>query len=132
MKYTLTISEEHAAVLARACDCYTRLLMGQLAYVADHAMKEMGRQIDNIVALRDGMEKLGPLITGMPLHASKGIFHPELHHDAKVAHDIEAVVTHRLAWDRSPGGGDGVQFYDPIQAADIPLPTIEHRIAVKH
>ena len=124
MTYRITLTEKQAELLTRACDCYARLLMGQFGFVADHAMKELD-DIDRSLEFRDAMERLGPLLTGLPLHASKGIFHPELHEDAKMAHDIQSVITHRISWDRNPGGGFGVNFYEPMQAASEPLPVIE-------
>jgi hypothetical protein len=42
------------------------------------------------------------------------------------AYDLGQVIRHRLAWDRTPAGGDGVAFSAPLRSARaVPLADIE-------
>lgn len=126
MKYLIELSDAQANVLEDACDCYVRLHLGQLQYVADFAVKQAG--LDNGMALRSEMLKLNPLITGFPnVYAGHGIFNELVHEDAKIAHDIHSVIRHRRSRDGRPEGGIGCNFDDPLQAAKEPLPTIESK-----
>ena len=125
-KYQPSVTAAQARGGQDACECYMRLLMGQLHMVADFAWKEMGDRHQDQRALSDSMRALGPLISQRGLNGSKGIFNPTLHNDAKVCHDVNSVIRHRLSWDEHPEGNSmSVWFDEPMKAGTDPLPTIE-------
>lgn len=122
--YTLTLTEKQARILVRALDLFTRIGIGQF--------EEMIRVFDP--ACRTEMTKLRVaenhvahaqrLVTGFPENASFGIHAEEVSDDFRMARDIGTVIRNRLAWDRTPAGGMGVDFDEPRAISREALPTI--------
>lgn len=124
--YQLTLTEGQAQVLSDALDIYSRLHMGQLdslqEILACYSKTRPG--MAPFHEIRQTLQDIEPMITGLSNHAYYGIHSPELKDTARVAWDLHRVLRHRLAWDRNPEGGFTVQYDKPDQSSQEPLATI--------
>jgi hypothetical protein len=73
----------------------------------------------------DAVRALKPALTGLDMNSSYGIGCQDMPEDRTQAFDIMQVVRHRLACDRSPEGGSGVDFQTPMRWGTKPLPEME-------
>jgi hypothetical protein len=122
--YTLTLSEEHAQIVVKALDLYSRIGIGQFENILE--VYDQGFVVTG--ELRDtarGCINRVKLIFGHPENGSHGIHNPKVNDDFRVAYDIQQVLRHRLAFDRNPKGGITVDFDTPRAISDLPLPTIQ-------
>ncbi len=109
MKYLLEIDEDHAKVIIKALDVFSRIHMGQLGIVTEQLsfsplFDNVGRNdFDELIRKCKAVIRLG---CGEHL----GIRSPRVGEDAKVAYDIQQIIRYRLAWDRQPEGGHDVDF----------------------
>jgi hypothetical protein len=126
-KYQLELDEEQAKIIQRALDLYMRIGLGQIEYPVCDAITRarFDVSIDQFCAARDELAVVGEKLTGYASNASRGIGSPELPNEFKRACDIHDVIRHRIAWDRSPEGGMGVSFYDPLHWGEGDLPKIK-------
>lgn len=122
----LNISDIQANVIKNACEFYSRVFMGQIKYIADILMNEI--DLERICKLRQELERLEPLITGLPPNASWGITSREISEDARISFDILQVIRHYLAWKNHPQGGVTVNFHTPLKTACEDLPIIEPKL----
>lgn len=129
-KYTLTLNERQAEVLVAALDFYSRIGIGQfeeLVHVYEGAQMGLGDATSGakLQAAKRYIEDAKHELTGFPANASHSILNPKVNDTFRVAYDIQKVVRHRLAWDKSPDGGTGVWFDKPDQTSKAePLATI--------
>lgn len=123
-RYQLTISEEQANIICRALEFYERVGgLGQFEVVVEPwflrcetaALEEARRHLDRAKFH----------LTGFGYGASYGIYSEEVPDEHRVAYDLQQVIRHRLAWDRTPEGGMGVWFDKPHQTSQVPLAKIE-------
>ena len=108
MKYLLEIDEDHAKVIIEALDFYSRVHMGQLEVIAEQHIDSF----TNTEAYERFRQTLDILKSDLGIHANAhwGIRSPKVIEGAKLAFDIQQIIRHRLAWDRCPTGGLGVDF----------------------
>lgn len=113
------LSEKQAQVLADSLELLSRLSLGQLEYIADLARFGVITHSDGTIAtpelVRYAEENLLSakfLLTGFAPSASKSVG-GETVQTGNIAWEMRKVIRHQLAWDRSPGGGHGVDFGDP-------------------
>jgi hypothetical protein len=129
VNYTLTVSEEQARVIEMACEAYCRMHLGQFHYAVRGITSSDPRTMEQIREIEELAYKMNMIFTGYDTpHAGHGIFNPKVHEHGKIAHDVQSVIRHRLAWDRQPEGPQGSQgpipFYEPLQSAKELLPSI--------
>lgn len=132
-KYTLELTEEQAAVLVRATEALARIGMGQFHYaILDNTTHMPGYQdVDRHCEAREHLKQVTDLL-GQPTFYQNG--GPSIHNEAKMpnafrtAWDLSQVVRHQLAWDRTPEGGIGVHFHEPLRTGDEPLPRISKQL----
>lgn len=124
--YSLTLTEKQLQVIQSACELLFRIKMGQLSHVAEFFFH---RPINDILALREGLDKLSTLATGLDSHsASHGISSPEISDDARIAADVHDVIRHHLSWKKNPKGGWTVNFDKPRGRSDTErLPELVDR-----
>ena len=121
-RYLLEISEKQAHVISKACEVLARLYMGQFGVVRDCFLT---RALSNEISdkdwehLQDLLHTCETLATGLPRHGYFGIHSPAISDKARVSFDIHRVVRHRLAWDRQPTGGFGVDFDAPRATSEL-------------
>jgi hypothetical protein len=101
-------TEKEIQVISKACDLYSRLLMGQFNVIFDNL--PLRREVDygKIWEIRDGVTKLlrEVLIHGIDGWASSlGVGSPDLHPNANIAVDIHHVIRHKLSWERAVENG---------------------------
>lgn len=119
-QFVLTLNEEQAYTVKRACELYARLHLGQLREVVDELL---AYQLDNDLATRMNRiyaqtEELLLLLFPQPLEL------PVEGQDGPVntAWDIYQVLRHRMAWARTPEGDDARAFEEPRRTGLHPLP----------
>ena len=123
--YTLTMSEEQSQLLVKALDLYSRIGIGQFEEILD-VYDPLHRLVP--VEAKDTARKLldsVKAVYGHPANGSHGIHNPEVRDEFRAAYDIQRVVRHRLAFDRHPEGGFQVNFDEPWQISERPLPSIK-------
>ncbi len=128
MEYNLVINENQAKILSSALEVFERLGLGQIDVGIEEAHKPKFWRMEgnplNREVIRYHCDQLKYLITGHQGNSSFGITSPEISDDYRVARDIQQVIDHRMAWDKKPEGGIGINFHEPIQWSKEPLPSI--------
>ena len=124
-KYNIVVDEQQARILVAALDLYSRIGIGQLTEVVRVYNYEWKMPVPMVDRLVDVMNEAKRVI-GFGPGGSYGIHSPDVHDVFRRAFDIRCVVRHRLAFDRTPEGGFGVDFDTPRQIGELPLPTISH------
>jgi len=123
LRYVLTLTEEQAAVTARACELYCRLIDGQLDEL-NHALLLRENREDICERREEAMDLLLKL---------KKIYFPALYghgHSYGLGHDTVAdrswivyqAIRYCQAWHEHPNGGIGCCFDPPFAPNDEPLP----------
>lgn len=125
-RYTMSMDEEQAHITSKALELYTRVMMGQFGYIAEVAQPLIEeRGVATFAEASEAMILVKEAVLGFSTGQSHGIHNPKVHEHARIAFDVHKVIRHRLAWDREPQGGMGVDFDDPDPTAhDKLLPTI--------
>lgn len=124
-KYNIVVDEQQARILVAALDLYSRIGIGQLTEVVRVYNYEWKTPIPTVDRLVEVMNEAKHVI-GFGPGGSYGIHSPNVHDVFRRAFDIQCVIRHRLAFDRTPEGGFGVDFDTPRQIGELPLPTISH------
>lgn len=115
------LTAEQARVLAAALELYARIGMGQI----EHLLEEI--RFSGLVTRPDGapvpakdieraealVYQVKQVLTQFAPNTSKGIAGPATPRVAQIAYEMYKAIRHRLAWDRNPQGGLGVDFDDP-------------------
>lgn len=126
-EWNLKINTNQAAVLSRALEIYTRLLLGQIDNVLEehHNLTWDQRREIHELARQYIFPEHG--VNGHP-----GIYGEQTNENAQIAWDIAATVRQALSWDREGKelGKDerdwktmmGVNFDDPLRCSNEPLP----------
>jgi hypothetical protein len=129
MTYTLTVNELQLQQINNACDLVSRLYMGQWDTILElfrvHSISEAYDSID----MRDKLNALAMECGLRPsLNGYNGILSDEVDDKARILWDLNQVIRYRLAWDRSPQGGLGVNFDKPFHSCkDVPLAKVEKK-----
>ena len=121
IKYTLTISPEHAQLLVRALDLFSRIGMGQFEKISS-VYRTL--TIDQKTNLYNKLLEIKEIV-GLPYNDHHGIHSPDIKDDFRQAFDMLQVIRHRLAWDKNPKGGFQVYFDTPEQIGLLTLPSIK-------
>jgi len=126
-KYNIVVDEQQARILVAALDLYSRIGIGQLTEVVrvyNYEWKTPIPMVDRLVEVMNEAKR----VIGFGPGGSYGIHSPDVHDVFRRAFDIQCVIRHRLAFDRTPEGGFGVDFDTPRQIGELPLPTISHAV----
>ena len=124
-RYNIVVDEQQARILVAALDLYSRIGIGQLTEVVrvyNYEWKMPVPMVDRLVEVMNEAKR----VIGFRPGGSYGIHSPDVHDVFRRAFDIQCVIRHRLAFDRTPEGGFGVDFDTPRQIGELPLPTISH------
>jgi hypothetical protein len=121
-KYSLEVTEKQSEVLCAALEMYSRVQTGQFWAMAEPWYFNH----DNHRQLYDALDALKPIIfPELPHNGYHGIHSPKVADEAQMAWDIQQVIRHRLAWDKTPEGGIGVSFHDPLLSGLAPAAKIK-------
>src|SRR4051794_26921334 len=101
---TISFTARQGGVLISSLDLYSRILIGQIAEACQWWGERFRCELIHSIKLR---------LTGFEPNTDWGIANPNTPDRAKIAHDIQKVVRHRLAWDRNPEGDITVDFDPP-------------------
>jgi hypothetical protein len=126
--YNLRLTEEQCRVILKSAEFYGRLALGQIKTAIDvyyGFRNKVGGHTVQLDRYNYHCGELKSALTGLNANESYGIFNKEVDDSARVAWDIQQVVRHRLAWDRTPEGGYTVDFGTPMKSSQEPLPSIE-------
>lgn len=130
--FVLNNTEEISEVI-NALDFYSRIWIGQYLEI-DNQMVWLKKELYK----ENSREKVTPLLLiirnrllpdlsigiGNILHASYGIYSDQINKRARIAYDMQQVISYTAAWYLHPEGGLGVDFGKPLPAEDtIPLIT---------
>lgn len=126
VQYKLLLNEEQARVVARACELYCRLHIGQMDEISHELLLKETRE--DICQRRTEADNL--------LLRLKKLFFPTLQghgHSYGVGHDsladrawnVYIALRYRISWHEHPEGGIGVNFDPPMQLSGEPIPTCE-------
>ena len=124
VKYRLTLTEAQARIVKDALDLYFRIGIGQFREVEHVYNYTLLRGTKDMERLREALDAAART-QGFGFGGSYGIHSTEVHDVFRQAYDINRVIRHRMAWDRLPSGGPGVDFDTPRQIGTFPLPSIE-------
>lgn len=122
--YILTLNKEQALTVSKACEFYSRVMMGQFREIAFETMMQSIKR-DDFCTRRDMMEDLliqarqfaFPDLTG-PGH-SYGIGHNA---SADRAWNAYQALRYAIAWHEHPDGGITVDFQKPYPAGGEAVP----------
>ena len=120
----LELSEKQAEVVLNALNLYSRLALGQVEEI-HKTLTDFGEfnplhEVDTILSqLKDEFFPELGANTFYAIHSDK------VSEKAKISYDILQVLRHKLAWDKSPDGGNTVNFYTPCRASEENLPKVE-------
>jgi hypothetical protein len=122
--YTLNLNERQAQVVAAALDLYARIGIGQFEEVLQ--VYDPGAKLDIKTRGRIGSGlRIAKEEAGNPANGSHSIVNPVVEDQFRVAYDVRQVIRHKLALDRKPEGGMGVDFDTPHQTGKEPLAAIK-------
>jgi hypothetical protein len=129
-EYVLRLNERQAEIVSRALDLYSRIGIGQFEeivtiYEASQWDAENPPTSGKVQEARRYVQDAKFALTGFQTNASHSIVSEKVNDAFRVAWDVCKVIRHRIAWDKSPGGGHGVNFDEPYQTSKEALPKIE-------
>lgn len=130
------LSEIQARTMVDALDLFSRIQIGQLEEILSMARmgsiphrddQDVSARIEEIEEAEPLLHEVKRLLTGHSPNASFGIFGEKTPESARVAYEIQRAIRHRLAWDRQPKGGMGVDFNDPdsLRSTRQPLTVLK-------
>ena len=124
MNYRLTVTKKQAEIISRACELLTRVHLGQLNSVAWELMGIV-KQSEDFISLREGLNKLEPLIHGYPNGGHPGIRSNKLCDTPRISWDIYQTVRQILAHQDGKEKSWRVDFDIPMKTSEEPLCQIE-------
>lgn len=112
----LVLPRTLASVLTSALEMLARLHIGQWGMFTEEfrlwaSMDQLSSHVEPAERLIDEAKQLA---WRMSSSASLGIHHPDISAEGSQAWSVMRVLRHRLAWDRTPQGGMGVHFDEPL------------------
>jgi len=132
--YCLVVSGTQVRTLLRALDLFARIGAGQFEEVLHHPAWEAKRlhlafdipeekeKIEDFRVAGKLLQEAKRLATGFQGNASASIVSADV--DSRRAFDIYQVIANMLVWKEHPEGGMGVDFNEPKQWSDQPLPKM--------
>ena len=89
MSLDITVTKEQAQVLCKACEILSHIHRGDFGDIAviPHLEEELDRN-----SLREGLESLGPLATGMAHGRFYDLDSKHIHKEARTAHDLYLTI----------------------------------------
>ena len=122
-EYIIRITERQAHVINSALELYFRVGMGQFEEIIQKCFFSecTAEQLDEA---RVHLKNAQVVLTKLPPNAYHSITSDKIGEWNRVACDFYDVIRNRLAWDRSPEGGWGVDFRNPSKFSSEPLATI--------
>lgn len=99
--YNLTITEDQARALKKACEFLARIKIGQVAEVVNH-LPLTAENINNRFEVANGLEFLLKPMCGLGKNSSYGV---GVFEDADILFDLYEVIRYRLAWDKAVADG---------------------------
>jgi hypothetical protein len=138
--YTLTVTEDQARAIQKACEFLARVRIGQVTEILTHLPFDKEHWIIDKFKFSDQLNEMFKPSCGLSENSSYGVGTFE---DADILFDIYEVIRHRLAWDKAEneklvnesGQRDWVKMmtvdYDePMHWSKTqPLPEIKHEEA---
>ena len=123
--YTITVTENQARIIAKACDILARIHIGQVECVADEFMTR-----DDYLDLYEKFKDIHATITGSR-NGGPSISNSTVHEDGKTAWDICQIIKHRLLHNNSHPESDqtakhNVYYNEPLQCGKENLPTMNY------
>lgn len=118
----LTLPAQTARIVVDALDMYSRIGLGQLDEIVS-----MGRfglltnakgekpSVDDLDDAEQHLARAKHALFGYAPNASHGIFSDKVAERFRTAWSVLKALRHRLAWDRTPGGGIQVSFDEPMR-----------------
>lgn len=129
VKYTLVLDERQAKLLAKACEFYARVNIGQWNEIFQSCV-DLRR--DDYCEVRDAMEPLLLQARQLVWPELQGVGHSfgigKFEH-ADIVWEIYEVLRNRIAWTDRPEGGPGVDFAPPMSLAGRELPVCTVAVA---
>ena len=129
-EYVLHMDAETAAIVALACEFYSRIKMGQFEEIRhltvwpngknDPTFSERLQKCED--ALAEAQKAAYPELGGMGASYGVGCFR-----DADTAWNVYQAVRYVKAWHEHPEGGTTVNFHEPMKFSDAPMPRCEIR-----
>lgn len=122
-RYELTLTEDQAKIVSRACELFSRIHMGQLEEINHELLLAETRETicgrrDQAMYLLIQLKKLYfPSLRGMG--HSYGIGKSKA---ADTAWNIHHAIRYQMAWHKYPEGGMGVQFDPPFSWLGVDIP----------
>lgn len=116
VKHNVELTDDHLQVIAKACELYTRVHLGQIDEVADEHEHRLSP--DDFNQLRDGLRSLKPLITKQGENGSFGITGENVTKDAKLAYEVWRTIEERNNQKK------GWQQSDPLELSGEEMPKI--------
>ena len=122
--YIVRLTGKQLRALSNAAELEARIWIGQLGFVREVLQRDPRLMEDDIIrwgevewAFAQVKQAVFP---GDPVGGGPAIHAPRVNHTAKVLFDLYEVFRHRLAWDRKPEGGMGVDFHEPMPISGLP------------
>ena len=130
--YHLYLTERQAQILTEALDLFSRIGMGQFGeigyilsvYQNKNTSEDSYTKINKIDEIRRLAREAANIWMGSS-GSYHGITSDNISDVFRVAWDLQQVIRHRLAWDRSPSGGLQVNFDTPLRSSQEPLAIIK-------
>lgn len=110
-----------AGLVQNALETYARIGLGQFEAIVSLArLGALTRSdgspipIESQEAASVALASAKASLMGLGANVSKGIYGPHVGAEFRKAWEAHTALRHRLAWDRNPQGGIGVQFDEPL------------------
>ena len=116
--FVYTYDESEMNTLWRASELFSRVLMGELPFIAQVAGSNLKvRPNDNVcwaLHMQHDIEAFTPLLTGFPERQYHGVHSPKISEDARIAYDVVQAMRHgSLKRNRSVGPAANGAFGPP-------------------
>lgn len=118
MKYVLEMSEEQAVAISEACEVAARIGMYQLHDIC--RLLPQSSEED-----RKKHQEIYDLMWEKYLYYTHGMHGYKKPEQTNVLWDLHQVIRHKISWDRSPAGGNTVNFHNPLKTSISELASIK-------
>jgi hypothetical protein len=133
LSYRIDLEASDTQLLQDALDLYSRIGLGQFGVITELARFGQLKNLagnepsdEDIKGAEGYLDGAKNILMDLAPNASHGIYGPHVAERFKKAWSLQKAIRHRLAWDRSPGGGMGVSFDKPVKGLDAPTSAKVH------